>query len=341
MQQLVDKVRLHIFTSNDIIPRVSQPYFHNHPSVPKALTNFKLSLQEYRMETSKHLAILRQAPVHSSLPTLSDLSIGSFSHVFVGALTVSSFGIGDCAESSAKLVIEMLVKGYGDLAFIGIKFPAAKLGMEQTHQFIIANLPKIPSGLPQKASIYDLFKLLPRNAVIGDAFLGLAFTPDSVPNTFREYAAAYGETEIVQCFHFCNIGWNFLNHYLSLTKQITERVKLQQDLFYGKVYDLDSKMPIPETSIIALLNVKTTLVFFGVRDNEYKVDAIAEIKNKSDRISALEIQDVQQRYGRFFQNKQGKQMFVLEGINIFDHKPNIGEYIKQILSDHKIPHLLS
>lgn len=227
----------------------------------------------------------------------------------------------------------MLVKGSGDMAFIGIKFSTAKPGMEQTHQFIIANLPKIPSGLTQKASIDDLFKLLPRNAVIGDAFLGLAFTPNAVPNTFKAYVATYGETEIRQCFHFCNIGRNFLNHYLSLTKQITDKIKSQQYLFSEKVYNPDSKLLIPETSIIAWLNVKTTLTFSGVRDHEYTVDAIAEIKNKSDRISALKIQDVEQRYGRFFKDKHGKQMFVLEGINILDCKPNISDYIKQILSN--------
>ena len=74
------------------------------------------------------------------------------------------------------------------------------------------------------------------------------------------------------------------------------------------------------------------LPFFGVRDKEYKVDAVTEIKTKQDRITALSLQDTTQRYGRFFQNKDGQRMFVLEGINLRGEQPNIWDHVNARLS---------
>lgn len=336
MLRLIKKVEPHILTSNNIVPRITCPYFHNHPSVPKALGNFKARLQEYRYISSTRIAAIGRLPLEPNmLPILGDFSIGSFSHVFVGALVVSSFGIGDCGECSARLVIEMLVNGYGDLAFVGIKFPKAKDGMETTHEFIVANLPQDPYRSPS-TSIFDFFRTLPRNAVIGDPFLGLAFEPNSIPAEFIRYIDTYGkDTDVIKCFHFCNVGSKFLSHYLSITAQIAKELKFQQSLPDDKSYELDSKVKIKEdTSLIFLLKEKTSLPFFGVVDSDYKVDAITEIENKQDRIIALSLQDSAQGYGRFFQNRDGQRMFVLEGINISGKPLYAGGYLRELFPNN-------
>lgn len=332
MLQLIRKIQSYILTSNDIIPRTTCPYFYDNPAIPKALINFKLRLQEYRAISSTQIAAIGQLPLASNmLPMMGDFSIGSFSHAFVGALVVASFGIGDCAECSARLVIEMLANGYGNFTFMGIRFPNAKHGMETTHQFILANLAKSPERRAS-SSVYDFFRTLPEDTVIGDPFLGLAFRPNDIPAEFKAYIDAYGKnTEIIQCFHLCNMGPRFLQHYLSVTTKITKELQSQQRLPDEKVCDLSKKIPIADTSLIALLKEKTPLLFFGIRDEDYKVDAIVEIKNKEQQIIALTLQDSTKTYGRFFHDQDGRKLFVLEGINIFDQQHNVGAYIQQTL----------
>ena len=332
MLQLIRKIQPYLLTSNDIVPRTKCPYFYDNPATPKALTNFKLRLEKYRAISSTQIAATGQLPLASNiLPMMGDFSMGSFSHTFVGALVVASFGIGDCGECSARLVVEMLANGYGNFTFMGISFPKAKHGMETTHQFIIANLATNPRKRDY-SSVYDFFKTLPEDAVIGDPFLGLAFRPNDIPAEFKAYIDAYGKnTQIMQCFHLCNMGPRFLQHYMSVATKITKELQSQQQLSDEKACDLSKKIPIEDTSLIALLKEKTPLPFFGMRDKEYSVDAMVEIKTKEQQIIALTLQDSTKTYGRFFRDQDGRKLFAFDGINIVDQQHNVGEYIQQTL----------
>lgn len=184
MYELVDEVSQQLLTSNQIIPRSNCPYYLYGPKTPKELTAYKTLIVDYR---SSSATLIAERCVPNPASIWSDFSFGSFFHRFVGSLVVAHFGIGECAECSAILAIKLVLHGYGDITFVGITFPEAKEGMEQTHQFVIANLHEQPQKQKSDISIYDFFKTLPEDVIIGDPFLGLCFTPKNIPAAFNKF----------------------------------------------------------------------------------------------------------------------------------------------------------
>lgn len=173
--QLIAKVQSRILISNNIISRTKCPYYLGHKDVPDALTNFKTRIIAYRSHSSQMINDLKEAPLPDAHLQLRSLSYGTFAHSFVGSLVVLSFGIGECAECSTQIILDLAQAGYGNLASVGLLFPEAKPGMEKTHSFVITNIEKPPTK--KASSVYDFFKLLPPEIIIIDGFWGYALHP--------------------------------------------------------------------------------------------------------------------------------------------------------------------
>lgn len=236
MNKLIGKVQSSLLTSNNIVSRIEHPYYWGHASIPESLVQFKKLLEVYRKKCSDLIAELDKQALFkyflSPAADFNDLSNGSFFHSIVLHLIVSEFRIGDCGECSTRLAIELAKAGYGDLAFVSIKFTAAKKGMETHHQFIVANLPKAPvCPLDEKFSVEQFFSSLPNNAIVSDAFIGLCFAPQHIAEAFKSYIKAYGGTAVIASFrHFYNLAPKSFNGYLEVASQIKTILESKQVL---------------------------------------------------------------------------------------------------------------
>lgn len=265
---------------------------------------------------------------------MRNFSVGTFAHHFSVALAVSLCGIGECGECKAKLGLALIQSGFGNLAFVNIKFLEAKKGMETRHSFIVANLPKVTLSSDNKSpSVYDFFKNLPSHAIIGDAFLGLVFSPDKIPDAFIHYINAYGgKTKLIQCQHFYNVPSNstVFGSYLNVARKIEKELRLTPLSLNENPYSLEEKIKIEDTTLISLLKTKVGCPFFGVRDRKYKVDAVVELSTKENRNIAQDLQSFLKGHGKFFNDKNGKEMFILEGINLSDENSELIQNIQNL-----------
>lgn len=248
MNELIKKVQSNLCTSNNIVNRIEYPYYYAHTSVPESLAQFKKTLEIYRKRCSDLITeVDKQALFKDFLSPVADfnnLSNGSFFHSFVLHLIISGFRIGDCGECSTQLAIELANAGYGNLAFVSIKFTKAKEGMENYHQFVVANLMKAPAcQADEKTSVEQFFSSLPRDAIIGDAFLGLCFSPHHIAETFKSYINAYGGSAVVVNFrHFYNLSNRSFNGYIEVASQIKSMLETKKLLpALDKFSALDSK----------------------------------------------------------------------------------------------------
>jgi hypothetical protein len=229
LQSLIEKIRRQVMTSNHVVDRAKQPYYHSHDSVPQELITFKEILSSYRKVTSELIDKLHNACLYKGcLPShadWNDLSSGSFYNHFISSLVVSSFGIAECAECSTILSTALVRNGFGDLAFVGINFPKASQGMEMGHQFLITNLSKMPVFHRGKVTCDELFASLPEDAFIGDAFLGISFSPKNVSKVFQDYVQAYGGATKVSSFrHQYNCRRNFFTNHLLIAKDVKQKL---------------------------------------------------------------------------------------------------------------------
>ena len=334
LKNLIDNIQENLLISNNIISRIDYPYYYNHKFVPNSLTVFKKKLEMVRQYS---VALIAKQPDLSLLNASHDmrsLSVGTFAHQLSVALTVSLFGIGDCGECSVKLGLSLIQAGFGNLAFVGIEFLDAKEGMEKYHSFIVVNLPKLTLPFDNKLlSVYDLFQNLPAHALIGDAFLGLTFPPDKIPDAFIHYINAYGgKTKLVQCSHFYNVPSHstVFGSYPIVAKKIEKELRLTQAFLKENLYALEEKIKIEDTSLVSLLKEKAKLPFFSVRDKKYKVDAIVELNTVKEQSMTANLQRSLKGHGRFFNINGQKEVFVLEGINLWDENPKLIQNIQNL-----------
>jgi hypothetical protein len=321
LKTLIEKVVGGLLTSNQIVDRINYPYYWNHESVPHSLTLFKKKLEAIR-RNSDTLVVSQPDLFFPNAPDqMCSFSSETFARLFTVALTTSLFGIGDCGECSAKLGLELIKAGFGDLAFVAIKFPAAEVGMETMHSFVIANLPslRLPSDLGS-LSVQDLFAALPPEALIADPFLGLVFSPGHVPDALTNYINAYGRsTSLMQCQHFYKLPKDskIFASYQAISNIIAKTLRLTHPIF-NEHYQLEAKTRIHDTILVSHLKEKTGLSFFGVRDNSYKVDAVVELEAE-DREIACKLQEAMGGRGQFFSHVGIERvMYLLEGINLPD-----------------------
>lgn len=190
VQEAIIEVQKKLLTSNDIVPRAQQPYYHSHPSVPPALTEFKRIVTEVRMHVAR---LVHELGIQRAGSTTQDFAEGSLFHSLLSGLVTSSFGIGECAESTYKLAEQLIKQGCHDFLFISLILPASSRGMEITHGILIANVSDFTADMGRAETLGELLLSLPETAVVGDAFLGCSYSPRSgFPLVMSDYLAAYG-----------------------------------------------------------------------------------------------------------------------------------------------------
>lgn len=331
--KLIDNVQKEILTSNNIIDRIQFPYYYNHSVIPSSLQNFKKKLEIIRYlaaEVVERQPDLRLPNAHHDMKNLSK---GTFAHQLSVALVVSLFGIGDCGECSTKLGLSLIESGFGNLAFVAVDFLNAKEGMEKKHSFIVANLKSMPETSKPSLSVHDFFDLLPSQALIGDAFLGLAFSPRHIPDAFIRYIEAYGgKTDIIQCLHFYNVPSNstVFGSYLKIAEKIATELRIEKTFLHQPFYSLNEKTRVENTTLISLLREKTGIPFFGAYDKDYKVDAIAEISTQEEEKTVKGLRRALKGHGEFFKMANGNIAFVLEGINVPVENPKLIQSIQNL-----------
>lgn len=335
--ELIDEVQKDFLTSNNIINRTECPYYYNHPAVPKSLIIFKKRLTAYRQQSEHLVAEHPDLNLPNSPVPFRSFAIGTFAHQFSLNLATALCGVGDCGECAAKLALALIQGGYRNVAYVAISFLEAKKGMEQFHAFAVTNLPSyFAFSSNNTISVYELFKALPSEAIIGDAFLGLTFSPRRIPDAFTSYMGAYGgKANVIQFQHFYNYPSNSItfNGYLEVAKSVAKKIKLKRPSLVEDLYILEEKLKINDTTLTILLKEKSKLPFFAVRDNEYKVDAIVELNTQEERSIAAGLQRSLKAHGRFFHIQDAKEIFVLEGINLSDEYPKLRQNIRNLVSE--------
>ncbi len=212
MQECVVEVQRQLLTSNDLVSRSQQPFYYGDLSVPPILTEFKAILTELRMYAAKMIPELGTRRIGT---VDVDFSEGTFFHSYLLGLTISAFGIGECAETTYKLSERLIKKGGRDFLFITLRLPNRTVGMEVSHGLLIANVRELSQEITHATTLAELLRALPENAVVGDAFLGISYLPqDGFPVEMLDYLRAYGGQEsIAQVFHFYNFSPTVLSNY--------------------------------------------------------------------------------------------------------------------------------
>ena len=214
MSTLVDQTHRSIVSSHRLLSRIRHPYYHSHPGIPPELVAFKKRITGLR-ERSLHLIIERYTG--DSDPLGQVYSVKSFPLRFTGALALAGMGLGECGENAAKLAANMLIHGFGNITFLSLRFTKATEGMEQAHELILANISQAEMSALRALRVADFtqfMKVLPAHAVLGDAFLNVAFTPSAIPKLMQDYLAAYGGQAIIcGVEHYTNCGPQFLKYY--------------------------------------------------------------------------------------------------------------------------------
>lgn len=215
MSELTAETYRSIVSSHRLISRIEQPYYHSEASVPLELVEFKRRLTALRTQ-SLALTLARYAGESDPLGQRYD-SPQSFACSFTGSLAVAGLGLGECGECATKLAANMLVRGFGNITFLQFKFTNARAGMEQGHQLIIANISQAQMSALRKSKETDFLKFmgsLPADAVVGDAFLNICFTPSAIPQLMRDYITAYGGAATINGVnHFTHLGPKFFKYY--------------------------------------------------------------------------------------------------------------------------------
>jgi len=289
VQEAIAEVQKKLLTSNDIIPRASQPYYHSHPSVPPVLTEFKRIITEIRTYAS---GLINELSVQPAGSTTQDFREGAFFHSLLLGLVMSSFGIGECAESTYILAVQLIKKEKQDLLFVSLALPARSTGMEMSHGLLIANVRECTEEMIQAETLSQLLLVSPANAIIADAFLGLCYSPQNgFPLEMRHYIDAYGGQErIINIQHFYNFSKTVLTDLQLKAVSIIKKMRDEHSIATQKPFDLSKLHALSEdTRLLEMLKEKTPLLFSGYRDDDYYVYALATLAQKSDWLAALQL----------------------------------------------------
>lgn len=329
-------VQADILTSHNIVNRIAYPFYFNQSNVPELLVTFKKRLSTYRDLSSTLIAEHKQLSFPKEVEDqLKNLSHGTFAHNFIGSLVMSEFGIGDCSECAFQTAYRLIHQNQTSIAFVAIKLTNNQEGMESTHQFIVANLKQLPGSLTVPSPLYRFIEMLPEDAIIVDTFLEISFPPHHIHPVFNDYLNAYGgEAEVFQCIHLYNFTVASLMKYKKLVDIVVSEIKSRSPIFEGDEYKIFEKILVPETILITHLKAKTQLPFVGYRDSQYKVDAVVTLKKDNDIEKVKQLQRGLKGYGQFFtlNNPEiGKTRFVLEGINLPEGDPPIGQRIQNLI----------
>ena len=265
VQEAIAEVHKKLLTSNDIIPRASQPYYHSHASVPPVLTEFKRIVTEIRAYAA---GLINELGIQPAGSTQQDFREGAFFHSLLLGLVMSSFGIGECAESTYKLAEQL------------VKKEKQNLFKECTKEMIKAE------------TLSELLLVLPDTAIVADAFLGVCYSPkNGFPLEVRHYIAAYGGQErIMDRQHFYNFSKTVLADLQLKAVSIIKKMRDEHRIATQKPFDLSTLHALTEdTRLLEILKENTPLLFSGYRDDDYYVYALATLSQKSDWLAAIQL----------------------------------------------------
>lgn len=117
--------------------------------------------------------------------------------------------------------------------------------------------------------------------------------------------------------------------------QYVEQLKLQYlNASAEDTYPLEKQTKIEPTSIITFLNQYTKLKFFGVRNEEYQVDAVSFIESQNSRAAASDIRHKMGGYGQFYRTVTHQEIFVLEGVNLPSENSSVAQRIQEWILKH-------
>lgn len=331
MQECVVEVQRQLLTSNDLVSRAEQPFYYGHLSVPPILTEFKVILTELRMYAAKLISELGTQKMGS---VDVDFSEGTFFHSYLLGLTISAFSIGECAETTYKLSERLIKRGGRDFLFVSLHLPNRTSGMERSHGLLIANVRELSERITHATTLEELLRALPDNAVVGDAFLGISYSPkDGFPIEMLDYLRAYGGLEsIAQVFHFYNFSPTVLSNYQILAVNIIKKMREEQRISTQKPLDLSRLTQLNEdTRLLEILKEKTPLPFIGYRDDDYFVYALSSLNNKSEWRAAMRLAAyLPHGCVTFFRGATegggNKQSIVVRKINVSDIAHQIDAY---------------
>ena len=121
-----------------------------------------------------------------------------------------------------------------------------------------------------------------------------------------------------------------VSSYSEISKKIAGEIRgdlPDEEMFYS----LDSKKSPSDSSLIRDLKERTGLHFRGALDKEYKLDAVTELHTTEQRSKAVDLRKKLKGYGQFFKTHSGKELFVLEGVNLPEGDPSISQRIQSML----------
>ena len=331
-QLAIQEIKAKLLTSNDLVSRISQPYYYNQHTVPQELIQFKSMLTEVRALLSPQINKLGAQKIGE---LYIDFSFGTFFHKFIGGLATSYFGLGECAESTYKLSETLIKKNSQDLLFVELQFPNSQKGMEKGHVLLIVNVKTVTTKMNQATDLKTLIAELPEEAIIVDCFLGKSFGAREVmPEIIKDYINAYGGTaQIDNIVHIFSFTSTALAHYQIIAANVIKETLSKNLISSQRPLDLSCLIKIDhETRLLEMLKEILKLELIGLRDENYYVYAIALLQDPEEMRSAIKLKAfLPDNTVTFFRDKETKQKqsIFIQRINSPDISKAISQHYKQ------------
>jgi len=209
---------------------------------------------------------------------------------------------------------------------IGLKFDHAKTGMETTHALLVANIKSIPKEFRPGMNFSVFLSALPEEAIIGDAFLGVSYIRDKIPQIVTDYVKAYGGSmSLSTVFHMRNFSLSVFGSYI--IHAWNAAMQIQNPFIVVEPKKLDH-----DTTLISRLKETTGIELTGVRDAEYYVYAQGALNSKIKMHQAFKLQSLLgENTVTFFKTRENKApSIMIERLNEPEIANKVTEAIKHL-----------
>lgn len=319
-REICCEVKAQTTCSNDIILKTVLPVL-TLAMLPEQRKIHGESTMKAYLEYTEAARIARRVLDPEALRTCA-LPTSSF------ALAMTKLGMGECQELSTLVLFKLIQKGRQDVAFVMVSGRKPDMIYSEKlwgHCFIIlgSDLNRHFSG--DFATDLNRIDLLGEDAVVIDPMLNYVGPACHYRRDQAKYFSLFSINEIVA------IDIVTPRHVKNSSVLDEESNRL---VAYAKrqgivPYFLAPKegIPCPETTLLRLLNTGSGLTFSGVRDDEFKVDAVTELHTEREHIAAENLRHRLQA-GSYYRGAT-RTFFVIPQINVGEREGDLPYRIQE------------
>lgn len=304
----LQKIRNKNVSSNDIIPQVDLPMFELH-MMPQNISKFgqnRVKLyEEHAIASRIRYKFIEQADKLGFIGCHKLFSISS---------AAIDYGVGECQDLSVSVMLSLIEEGYKDFAIASFGAKPKK----EDHCVLLWGYKD--NMFPQTHfGIEELLKAS-KDLIIIDPLLDHVGRLCDYLDEQRPFLKVHNLTLIT---HMMTIDEGIYSHskmVLSKVKESAERLLSSANPspahFSRDSLDWCKEKILSEDTFLLHLLKKSSLPFFGVKDDEYRLDAVVPVSNTEETAKALQIRQ-KYEHGYFCAGPvMGSRFFVLPQINV-------------------------